>query len=54
MDPYDWLNKFYNCYVAILVSIINGRDIGIDMHHGNLPNKDYLVLYNTLIHCIIH
>ena len=29
MDPYDWLNKFYSCYMAILVSIFNGCGLGI-------------------------
>ena len=24
MDPHDWLNKFYSCYMAIVVGIING------------------------------
>ena len=28
--PYDWLNKFYSCYMAIVVVIINGRGLGID------------------------
>ena len=23
MDPYDWLNKFYSCYMAIVVAIVN-------------------------------
>ena len=27
--PYDWLNKFCNCYMAIVVVIINGRGLGI-------------------------
>ena len=31
--PYDWLNKFYSCYMAIVVVIINGRDLGIDTCH---------------------
>ena len=22
MDPHDWLNKFYSCYMAIVVSIM--------------------------------
>ena len=25
MDPYDWLNKFYSCYMATVVIIINGH-----------------------------
>ena len=32
--PYDWLNKFYSCYMATVVMetvvvIINGRGLGI-------------------------
>ena len=30
--PYDWLNKFYSCYMAIVVIIVNGCGLGIDMH----------------------
>ena len=26
---YDWLNKFYNCYMATVVVIVNGRDLSI-------------------------
>ena len=33
MNPYDWLNKFYSRYMAIIVIIVNGRGIGIDMYH---------------------
>ena len=33
MDLYDWLNKFYRCYIAVIVIIINGRGLGIDTHH---------------------
>ena len=25
--PYDWLNKFYSCYMTIIVSIINRHDL---------------------------
>ena len=27
--PYNWLNKFYSCYVAIVVGIVNGHGLGI-------------------------
>ena len=27
--PYNWLNKFYSCYMASVVVIINGRGLGI-------------------------
>ena len=29
MDPYDWLNKFYSCYMVTVVVIVNGRGLGI-------------------------
>ena len=32
---YDWLHKFYSCYMATVAVIINGRGLGIDMCHGN-------------------
>ena len=35
IDPYDWLNKSYSCYMAIVVAIINGRGLGIDMRHSH-------------------
>ena len=35
MDPYDWLNKFYSRYMAIVVVIVNGRGLGIDMRHSH-------------------
>ena len=28
--PYDWLNKLYSCYMAIVVAIVNERGLGID------------------------
>ena len=27
---YDWLNKFYSCYMAIVIVIVNGHGLGID------------------------
>ena len=30
---YDWLSKFYSCYMAAVVIIINGRGLGIGTHH---------------------
>ena len=29
----DWLNKFYSCYMAIVVVIVNGCGLGIGMCH---------------------
>ena len=29
MTSYDWLNKFYSCYMATVVVIVNGRGLGI-------------------------
>ena len=28
---YDWLNKFYSCYMATVVIIVNGCGLGIGM-----------------------
>ena len=30
--PYDWLNKFYSCYMATLVGIVDGYGLGIDTY----------------------
>ena len=30
---YDWLNKFYSCYMATVVIIVNGRGLGIGIRH---------------------
>ena len=32
---YDWLNKFYSCYMATVAVIINGCGLGIDIRCGN-------------------
>ena len=52
--PYDWLNKFYKCYMEIVAGIVNVRGLGIDTHRGNQINKSKLALYKVLIHCNIH
>ena len=31
--PYDWLNKFYSCYMATVVVIVNGRGLGFGTRH---------------------
>ena len=31
---YDWLNKFYSCYMATVVGIVNECGLGIDMCCG--------------------
>ena len=33
--PDIWLNKFYSCYMATLVSIVKGHGLSIDIHCGN-------------------
>ena len=33
--PYNWLNKFYSRYMAIVVVIVNGRGLGIDTRHSH-------------------
>ena len=30
---YDWVNKFYCFYIAVVVSIISGHVLSIDAHH---------------------
>ena len=45
------MDMFYSCYMVIVVGIVNGHGLGIDMHHGNYPNKSKLVLHKALIHC---
>ena len=39
MDPHDWVNKFYSCYMSIAVGIFDGCGLGIDTDQGNQPNK---------------
>ena len=39
IDPIQLLNKFYSCYMAIVVVIGNGRGLGIDMHHSHQPTN---------------
>ena len=34
IDPYDWLDKFYSCYMATVVIIVNGYGLGIDTRHS--------------------
>ena len=29
---YNWLNKFYSCYMVTVVIIINGHSFGIGTH----------------------
>ena len=41
---YDWLNKFYSFYMAVIVSIVNGHCLTIELHPRNVPNKSKLVL----------
>ena len=33
MDPIRLLNKFYNCYMATIVVIVNGHGLSIDTRH---------------------
>ena len=35
MDQYDWSNKFYSCFIANVVGIINMHGLDIDTRHGN-------------------
>ena len=29
MNPYNWLNKFYSCYMATIVFIMNGEALAL-------------------------
>ena len=31
--PFNWLNKFYSCYLATVVIIVNGHSLGIGICH---------------------
>ena len=42
--PYDWLNKFYSCYMAAIVGIVSRCGFIIEAYHRNQPNKSKLVL----------
>ena len=35
IDPYDWLNKFYGFYMAVLVGIVSRHGLSIHTCHGN-------------------
>ena len=50
MDPYDWLNMLYSCYVAAVVGNIRRYGLSIDTCHENQPNKCKLALYKQSIH----
>ena len=51
---YNWLNKFYNFYVADIVSIISTCSLTIEACHRNQLNKSKLVLYKSWIHFYSH
>ena len=39
MDPYDWLNVFYSCYMAAVFNIVSKRGLNIDTSCRNQPNS---------------
>ena len=43
MDPYDYLNKFYSFYMAVVVTIISRRDLRIEVYRNNQPYKAELM-----------
>ena len=45
---YDWLNKFYNFYMAVVVDIISRLGLSIDVCLTNQLTKSKLVLYVLL------
>ena len=44
---YDWLNKFYSCYMATVVVIVNGRGLGIGTRRRHKPHKSQLAQYKV-------
>ena len=48
MNPYNWLNKFYSCYMATIVFIMNGEALALIFV---IETKSWLALYKALIHC---
>ena len=46
---YDWLNKFYNFYMAAVVIIDDGRGLKVEAFRINQPNKSKLFLYKPLL-----
>ena len=42
--PYDWLNRFYSFYMAIVVGIVSRHDLTVEGHCINQPNKCKLAL----------
>ena len=35
LTPYDWLNKFYDFYMVVVVGISSGRHVNIYTRHEN-------------------
>ena len=54
MDWYDWINKFYNFYVAAIGGIISGCGLNIDACYRNQANRSRVVLYKLWIHFSSH
>ena len=46
MGLYDWLNKFYNFYMAAVVGIVGRHDLTMKRV---VPNKINLALYKLLL-----
>ena len=42
---YDWLNKFFSFYMAVVVGIISRHDLRIEALHKSQPNNSKLALY---------
>ena len=47
--PYDWLDKFYNFYMAAIVSYISRCDLRIEAHHRNQAYKTKPALCKPLL-----
>ena len=46
---YDWLIKFYTCYIAAVVIIDDGRGLWVETCRINQSNKSKLSLYKPLL-----
>ena len=49
VNPYDWLNKFWNAYKVAIISIISRRGLRSEACCENQPNKNKLSSYKMFL-----
>ena len=49
VNPIDWLNKFYNFYMAAVVRILSTHSLRIEANYRNEPSKAKLALCKPLL-----